>query len=443
MFSELTNKLEKAFKTLRGEAVITGKNVDTSLREVRRALLEADVNFKVVKGFIESVKAKALGKEVLLSVTPGQQIVKIIYEEMVNLMGQTNSQISLSGLPPAVIMVVGLQGSGKTTFCAKLALHLQKKGRKPLLVAADVYRPAARQQLQKLGQQISVPVFTSDENDAVKICFDAITAARQKLADTAIFDTAGRLHVDDDMMQELEQIKSKTHPNEILFVADGMTGQDAVNTAKAFSDRLDFDGVTLTKLDGDTRGGAALSIRAVTQKPIKFIGVGEKLADLEEFHPERMAGRILGMGDVVSLVEKAQETIDMEQAVRLEEKIRKNEFDLQDFSDQLIQIKKMGSMQQLMAMIPGVGHKLRDLNMADGELVKMGAMISSMTKQERSKPQVIDGRRRLRIARGSGTSVQEVNRLLTQFNQMRKMMKKIGTMKKRDLLSMIPKGLKV
>lgn len=443
MFNDLSLKIEGVFRKLGGRGSINEKNISDALREIRVALLEADVHFKVVKDFIDAATAKAMGQEVLRSVSPGEQFVKIIHDELVATLGGENKPIKHAGIPPTVVMVVGLQGSGKTTFSGKLAQYMIKRGKRPLLVAADVYRPAAAEQLKVLGQSLDVLSFTPAEagtNDPVKICFDSITYARQHNKDVVILDTAGRLHIDDALMTELEQIKSKSKPNEILFVADGMTGQDAVNTAKEFSTRIDFDGVVLTKLDGDARGGAALSIRNITGKPIKFIGTGEKLDAIEEFHPERMASRILGMGDIVSLVEKAQETIDMEQAQKLEEKFRKNEFTLEDFADQLKQIKKLGSLESILGMIPGIGNKIKNLNIDDKMLVRMEAIVSSMTVKERVRPQILDGRRRMRVAKGSGTSVQDVNRLLKQFVDMQKMMKKMGKMNPSELMKMMPFG---
>lgn len=445
MFNDLTSKLENVFRKLSGRAVLSEKNIQDALQEIRIALLEADVNYKVVKAFIDKATEKALGQDVLKSVSPTQQMVKVVYDELVDTLGGQNAPLRFGGLPPSVIMVVGLQGSGKTTFCGKLARYLIKKGKRPLLVAADVYRPAAAEQLKILGESLELRTFTPElaqSNDPVAICFDSITFARQHSCDVAILDTAGRLHIDETLMQEIRRIKERTKPNEILFVADGMTGQDAVNTAKVFADQMDFDGVVLTKLDGDARGGAALSIRSVTGKPIKFIGTGEKLDALEEFHPDRMASRILGMGDIVSLVEKAQETIDMEKARALEEKFLKNEFNLEDFAEQLKQIKKLGSLESILGMIPGIGSKIRNLNIDDKTLLHMQAIVSSMTPQERHRPQIIDGRRRLRIARGSGTSVQEVNRLLKQFSDMQKMMKKMGKLNPAEIMRMMQSGMR-
>jgi len=423
MFEDLSQKLELVFKKLRGQGKITEANVTESLREVRRVLLDADVNYKVVKQFIDDVQKRSIGQEVLQSVTPGQLIIKIIYDELVKLMGTTNAEITFSPMPPTVIMVAGLQGSGKTTFCAKLALHLKNRGRFPMLVAADIYRPAAIDQLEMLGKQIGVPVVTERSRGVVEIAEQSIDQARKGARDTVIIDTAGRLHIDEEMMQEVENIKAKVNPHEILFVVDAMTGQDAVNTAKAFHDRLNFDGVVLTKLDGDTRGGAALSIRAVVNKPIKFVGVGEKLDALEVFYPDRMATRILGMGDIVTLVEKAQEQFDEQKAQKLEEKLRKAQFTFEDFLDQLHEIKKMGSLQQLLGMIPGMNRLSINTQVDDKALVRVEAIIQSMTKEERQKPHIINGVRRRRIAYGSGTSIQEVNKVLKQFSEMQKMMK--------------------
>jgi signal recognition particle subunit SRP54 len=423
MFEDLSQKLDLVFKKLRGQGKISEENVSESLREVRRVLLDADVNFKVVKQFIEDVQKRAVGQEVLQSITPGQLIVKIIHDELIKLMGTSNTEMKFAPMPPTVIMVAGLQGSGKTTFCAKLAYMLKAKGRHPMLVAADVYRPAAMDQLAMLGKQIQVPVIVERGKGAVEIAEGAIDQARKAARDVVIIDTAGRLHVDEEMMKEVETIKERVHPHEILFVVDSMTGQDAVNTAKAFHDRLDFDGVVLTKLDGDTRGGAAISIRAVVSKPIKFVGVGEKLDALEVFHPERMASRILGMGDIVTLVEKAQEHFDEKKALKLEESLRKSQFTFEDFLDQLHEIKKMGSLQQVLSMIPGMNRLPANATIDDKALVRVEAIIQSMTREERRKPNIINGTRRKRIASGSGTSIQEVNKVLKQFTDMQKMMK--------------------
>jgi len=436
MFDNLSSRLETAFRKLAGRTTISDKHVSEAMREIRMALLEADVHFSVVKSFIDKASEKALGLDILQSVDPVNQVVKVIHDELVHVLGSHNAALNLDA-PTPVIMVVGLQGSGKTTLSGKLAAFLLKKNRRPLLVAADVYRPAAADQLKVLAGQVGVPIFTpadANSQDPVVICSAAADYASQHQCDTIILDTAGRLHVDDDLMSELERIKERVQPSEILFVADGMTGQDAVQTAQTFQKRVAFTGVVLTKLDGDARGGAALSIRSVTGKPIKFIGVGEKLDALEEFHPDRLASRLLGMGDIVTLVEKAQETIDLDKAKALEEKIRKNQFTLEDFADQIQQIGKLGSIESLIRLIPGVGHRAKQLNIDDKVMVKMGAIISSMTPVERRKPQILDGKRRLRIARGSGTAVQDVNQLLKQFSDMQKMMKKMGSMNPAELM---------
>ncbi len=431
MFEDLTAKLETTLQRLRGQGKLSEKNIADALKEMRRSLLEADVNYKVVKEFIVRVQEKAIGEEVVRSVTPGQQIVKIVHDELVTLMGKAQTDLKAAGIPPTVIMLCGLQGSGKTTFAAKLANYLRKKGRHPMLVAADIYRPAAVSQLQILGKGLNIPVYTENSRDAVQICRGSVKAAREQSRDVAILDTAGRLHIDPEMMQELENIKKEVKPQEILFVADGMTGQDAVNAAKQFLERLDFDGVVLTKMDGDARGGAALSIRQVTQRPIKFVGTGEKPDAIEAFHPERMASRILGMGDVVSLVEKAQDAVDLHEARKLEEKLRKEQFDLEDFYKQIQQIKKMGPLEQILGMIPGIGKQLKNVSLDDDAFVRVEAIINSMTPQERRKPQIINGSRRRRIAMGSGTRVQDVNQLLNQFEEMRRMLRRMksGKMK--------------
>jgi signal recognition particle subunit SRP54 len=432
MFESLSQKLETVFKKLRGEGKISEANVAENLREVRRVLLDADVNYKVARQFVEDVQKRALGQEVLNSITPGQLIIKIIFDEMVKLLGESKAEIRTSQTPPTIVLVAGLQGSGKTTFAAKLARYLKSKGSNPLLVAADIHRPAAVDQLVALGKQLEIPVFTEHGQSAVRIAGESIDYARRNIRDTVIIDTAGRLHVDEEMMQEVASIKETTKPHEILFVVDAMTGQDAVNTAKAFHDRLDFDGVVLTKLDGDSRGGAALSIRSVVQKPIKFIGIGEKLDALEPFYPDRIASRILGMGDIVTLVEKAQESFDQEKAVKLEEKLRKSQLTLEDFLEQLREVKKMGPLSQVMDMLPGMGKVPGGVQVDEKALVRVEAMIQSMTPEERMRPGIINGSRRRRIALGSGTTVQEVNRLLKQFEEMQKMMKRFskGSMKR-------------
>jgi len=436
MFDELIHKLDGAVKNLRGMGKITEKNIADPLRDIRRVLLEADVNYKVAKTFIAAVKEKALGEEVLRSISPGQQVVKIVHDEMVRLLGQSHQELKFGHMPPSVIMVVGLQGSGKTTFAGKLGKSLKKKGYFPMLVAADVVRPAAIDQLHTVGAQADLPVFSMGQVDPVDIAKAGIVEARQKSCDVMILDTAGRLHIDESMMDELEAVKAAVKPTEILFVADGMTGQDAVRSAQAFLDRLDYQGIVLTKLDGDAKGGAALSIRAVTGRPIKFISTGERLDELEAFHPDRMASRILGMGDVLSLVEKAQEAVDLGDAEKLAKKLRKDDFTLEDFLSQLQQVKKMGPLSQVAGMIPGM-NKMKDVEVDDRALVPLEAIISSMTKEERRKPHVINGSRRKRIALGSGTSVQEVNRLLKQFKSMQKMMKQMSRMGGRRM----PKGL--
>lgn len=434
MFEELTRKLEVVLRKMRGQGKLTEKNIADSLREVRRVLLEADVNYKVARDFIASVQQKAVGQEVLRSITPGQQVVKIIYDELTELMGQSAKPISFSEIPPTVIMAVGLQGSGKTAFAGKLALYLKGKGRNPLLVAADIYRPAAVQQLQIVGGEVNTPVFSYNAVDVVKVCLDSIEFSRKKGHDVVIFDTAGRLHIDREMMEELSRIKEATHPQEVLFVADGMTGQDAVRAAEEFLKWVDFTGVVLTKMDGDARGGAALSIRAVTGKPIKFIGIGERPEALELFHPERMASRILGMGDVVSLVERAQKAAEQERIREIEERIRKQDYTLEDFYEQIQQVKRMGPLDQLLGMIPGTSRMdLSRLQVEEKALVKIEAIINSMTPLERRKPHIIDGSRKRRIARGSGTTVQDVNRLLKQFFQMQKMVKKLSRLNLKDL----------
>ena len=426
MFENLSERLERSFKILKGEGKITEINVAETLKDVRRALLDADVNYKVAKSFTDTVKAKALGMNVLTAVKPGQLMVKIVHDELAKLMGGEATELRLSG-HPSIVLMSGLQGSGKTTFSGKLANMLKTKQHKnPLLVACDVYRPAAIEQLKVVGSQIGVPVFAEEDSKNVnEIALHAIHEAKAKGYDVVIVDTAGRLAVDEQMMQEIASLKEAVHPDETLFVVDSMTGQDAVNTAKEFNDRLDFDGVVLTKLDGDTRGGAALSIRTVVTKPIKFIGTGEKMEAIDVFHPERMADRILGMGDVVSLVERAQEQFDEEEAKRLQKKIQKNKFDFNDFLKQIEQIKKMGNLKELASMIPGVGKAIKDVDIDDNAFNGIEAIIRSMTPQERTSPEVLNQSRKMRIAKGSGTSIQEVNRLVKQFDQTRKMMKMV------------------
>lgn len=433
MLEDLTRRLEAVFQKLRGYGKLSESNIAEALKEIRRALLEADVNFKVVKDFISAVQEQALGQEVYRSVTPGQMIVKIVHDQLVKLLGETSTQLKTAGIPPTIIMLAGLQGSGKTTFAGKLAGFLRKKGRHPMLAAADIYRPAAVEQLKIVGQQLNIPVYSAQVQDVVQICIEAVQAARNQSCDLLIIDTAGRMHIDAEMMAEAERIKARIKPHEILFVADGMTGQDAVTVAREFNDRLEFDGIVLTKLDGDTRGGAALSIRAVTHKPIKFIATGEKNDAIEQFFPERMASRILGMGDVISLVEKAQQAVNQEQAEKLEKKLRREDFNLEDFFDQLQQLKKMGPLDQLLNMIPGLGSQLRDVKIEDKQFGKLEAIISSMTVKERQNPRIINGSRRRRIAGGSGTRVQDINQLLNQFGQMKKMIQKMKRMPMRGL----------
>jgi signal recognition particle subunit SRP54 len=429
MFDSLSDKLDAVFKRLKGHGTLTEKNISEGLREVRMALLEADVHFKVVKQFIGDIKERALGQEVMNSLTPGQQVVKIVNDELTRLMGGRSEQLNLSGSHPVAVMLVGLQGSGKTTSAGKLAVHLRKQGRKPYLVPADVYRPAAIDQLQKLGAQLEVPVYGSTTAmNPVQICQQARVEAHKAGCDTVLLDTAGRLHIDNELMAELQQIKAAVQPSDILLVADAMTGQDAVNMAKAFDDALEIGGVVLTKMDGDARGGAALSIKSITQKPVKFIGVGEKLNDLEVFHPDRMASRILGMGDVLTMIERAQEAVDVKEAAALEKKLRKNQFTLEDFKNQLAQVRKMGSLSDLIGMIPGMGKlkQMKNFEVDDNELVRIEAIINSMTNQERRQYHIINGSRRKRIAQGSGTTVQDVNQLLKNYTQVLKMMKKLN-----------------
>ena len=427
MFENLSERLERSFKILKGQGKITELNVAETLKEVRRSLLDADVNYKIAKDFTNRVKEKALGMNVLTAVKPGQMMVKIVHDELAELMGGKNVEVDIKG-NPAIILMSGLQGSGKTTFSGKFANLLKnKKGKKPLLVACDVYGPAAIEQLKVLGEQIQVPVYSDETTkDPVRIALDAIKQAKAKGYDVVIVDTAGRLAIDEQMMNEIAAIKEAIHPNETLFVVDAMTGQDAVNTAREFNERLDFNGVILTKLDGDTRGGAALSIRTVVNKPIKYVGTGEKLEALDAFHPERMADRILGMGDIVSLVEKAQEQFDAEEAKKLQKKISRNQFNFNDFLSQIQQIKKMGNIKDLASMIPGVGKALKDIDIDDDAFKGVEAIIYSMTAAEREDPALINGSRRKRIAEGSGTTVQDVNRLLKQFEESKKMMKMLS-----------------
>lgn len=439
MFDNLSERLERSFKILKGEGRITEINVAETLKDVRRALLDADVNYKVAKSFTDQVKAKALGQNVLTAVKPGQLLVKIVHDELAQLMGGQATDINLKG-HPAVILMAGLNGAGKTTLSGKLALLLKnKRGRKPLLVACDVYRPAAVEQLRVLAEQIEVPIYMNLEcKDPVQIAREGIHEAKAKGYDTVIVDTAGRLAIDEELMREIAAIKEAAQPDETLFVVDAMTGQDAVNTAKEFNERLDFDGVVITKLDGDTRGGAALSIRTVVDKPIKFVGTGEKMEALDVFHPERMADRILGMGDIVSLVERAQEQYDEKEAQRLQRRIQKNQFDFNDFLAQIQQIKKMGNLKDLASMIPGVGKALKDVDIDDDAFKGIEAIILSMTPKERQHPEILNQSRKMRIAKGSGTSIQEVNRLVKQFDQTRKMMKMMTGSKMKAMMGKMP-----
>lgn len=429
MFQNLTERLESAFKQIKGEGRITELNIAATVKDIRRALVDADVNYKIAKEFTDKIKDEAMGQKVITAVSPGQLMVKIVKDELVQLMGGSESELQAKG-NPAVILIAGLQGSGKTTFSAKLANYLKnKKGLSPLLVAADIYRPAAIDQLKVLGEQIGVDVYSEPENkNAVQIAENAVKEARSKNKNVLIIDTAGRLAVDEQMMTEVANVKSAVKPNEILFVVDSMTGQDAVNTAKAFNDRLDFTGVVLTKLDGDTRGGAALSIKYTVEKPIKFVSSGEKMDTLDVFYPERMAQRILGMGDITTLVEKAQAQFDEEQARKLEKKIRKNQFDLSDFKQQLEQIKKMGNIKDLLGMIPGVGKAVKDIDISDDAFKGIEALINSMTPEERANPDILDARRKARIAKGAGKNMEELNGFLKQFEQMKNMMKMMNKM---------------
>jgi signal recognition particle subunit SRP54 len=429
MFDNLSDRLNLVFKKLKGYGKLSEKNVADALKEVRIALLEADAHYKVVKQFIADIKARALGQEVLSSLTPGQQVIKIVNDHLTELMGSRHQELNLSGTNPVSVMLVGLQGSGKTTTAGKLALSIKKKGKKPYLVPADVYRPAAIDQLRKLGEQLDIPVFPSELNmDPVRICQDAQVAAQQAGCDTLFLDTAGRLHIDEALMDELRRIRKTINPSDILLVADAMTGQDAVNIASAFDGALDIGGVVLTKMDGDARGGAAISIKAITGKPIKFIGIGEKLKDLEPFHPDRMASRILGMGDILTMIEKAQEAADQEKVAELEKKLRKNLFTLEDFRDQMVQLREMGSFADLIGMLPGVSKikQLKNLQVDDKEFVRIEAIINSMTPDERRNHTILNGSRRKRIAKGSGTTIQDVNKLLKNYTHVVKMVKKMN-----------------
>ena len=443
-FEGLSDRLESAFKNLKSKGSLTESDVRSAMREVRMALLEADVNYKVAKDFTNTVTEKAIGEKVMESLTPSQMVIKIVREELVALMGGTNSRLAYANHPPTVILMCGLQGSGKTTHCAKLALMLKNQNHRPMLAACDIYRPAAIKQLQVVGEQVGVPVFEMGQTDPVKIAREAINYSKEHGHDYVILDTAGRLHIDEELMNELKSVKSEVKPHEILLVVDAMTGQDAVNVATSFDEALGIDGLILTKLDGDTRGGAALSARAVTGKPIKFVGTGEKLENLESFHPDRMASRILGMGDVLSLIEKAEMAIDEKKAEELEKKLLQNKFDLNDLLDQFDQIRKMGSIQDILAMIPGIGNKAKDIEVDEKKFDRMKAIIYSMTEKERTNPDIINPSRKKRIAAGSGQSIEEVNRLLAQFRQMQKMFKQFGGKKggkrRRKSSFRMPKG---
>ena len=443
-FEGLSSKLQDITRKLRGKARITESDLKEMLREVKLAMLEADVNYKIVKDFIASVQEKALGQDVLKSLTPGQQVIKIVKDELVELLGGEESKINFTPNPPTVIMLVGLQGSGKTTTSGKLANLLRKQGKKPLLVACDVYRPAAIKQLQVVGAQLNIPVYSNEQSkDVVHIAKQAMSVAISKMNDVVILDTAGRLHIDEELMQELKNVKQGVKPHEILLVVDSMTGQDAVNVADSFNQNLGIDGVVLTKLDGDTRGGAALSVKKVTNRPIKFAATGEKLSDIEVFHPDRMASRILGMGDVLSIIEKAEESFDLEQAEKLEKQLKKKEFDLDDYLTQLRQVKKMGSFSSILKMMPGMAN-IKDLKVDDKEFVRIEAMICSMTKQERRNPKLLNASRRIRIAKGSGTSVQQINQFMKSFEMIQKMMKKMQDTKnlKKMMKGLNPEDLK-
>ncbi len=424
MFDSLSDKLQNIVKKLKGQTRITEKELKEMLREVKLALLEADVNYKVVKDFIASIEEKALGEEVMKSLTPGQQVVKIVKDELIELLGSSESKINISSNPPTIIMLVGLQGSGKTTLCGKLANYLRKQGKKPLMVACDIYRPAAIKQLETIGKSLNIDVYSEpDTKDVSEIATNGLKKAKSKLCDVVLIDTAGRLQIDEKLMDELVNLKRATRPHEIMLVIDAMTGQEAVNVASAFNEKLGIDSITMSKLDSDSRGGAALSVKSITKKPIKFASVGEKLSDLEPFYPDRIASRILGMGDVLSIIDKAEEAYSEEQAEELEKKIRKNEFTLDDYLDQMKKIRKMGSFKQILAMLPGVPKEIREAEIDEKKLLRIDAIITSMTKEERKNPKILNGSRRLRIAKGSGNQVQDINRFMEQFEQMQKMMK--------------------
>ena len=424
MFDSLSDKLQKVMKKLKGQTRITEKELKEMLREVKLALLEADVNYKVVKDFIASIESKALGEDVMKSLTPGQQVVKIVKDELIELLGSSESKLNISSNPPTVIMLVGLQGSGKTTLCGKLSNYLRKQGKKPLMIACDVYRPAAVKQLETIGKSLNIDVYSEpDSTNVIEIANNGIKKAKSKLCDVVLVDTAGRLQIDEKLMEELVELKRVVRPHEIMLVIDAMTGQEAVNVASTFNEKLGIDSITMSKLDSDSRGGAALSVKSITKKPIKFASIGEKLSDLEPFYPDRIASRILGMGDVLSIIDKAEEAYDEEQAIELEKKIKKNEFTLDDYLDQMKKIRKMGSFKQILAMLPGIPKEIRDAEIDERQLLRIDAIITSMTKEERRNPKILNGSRRLRIAKGSGNKVQDINRFMEQFEQMQKMMK--------------------
>lgn len=443
MFDNLSDKLQNIVKKIKGQTRITEKELDLMLREVKLALLEADVNYKVVKNFVNSIKEKSLGTSVMQSLTPGQQVVKIVRDELVTLLGDSESKLNIASNPPTVMMLVGLQGSGKTTLCGKLSNYLRKQGKKPMMIACDVYRPAAIKQLETLGSSLGIDVYSEyDNKNVVEIAINGIKKATSKLCDVIIVDTAGRLQVDDNLMDELVQLKKAIKPHEIMLVVDAMTGQEAVNVAEAFNEKIGIDSITMSKLDSDSRGGAALSVKSITNKPIKFASVGEKLSDLEPFYPDRIASRILGMGDVLSIIDKAEEAFDEKQAIELEKKLKKNEFTLDDYLDQMKKIRKMGSFKQILAMLPGIPKEIREAEFDERQLLRIDAIITSMTTEERKNPKILNASRRIRIANGSGNKVQDINRFMEQFEQMQKMMKKMTNSKGLFGSMKLPNGFK-